>query len=96
MSDNINDFADSLRRLSEELKEMWDKAEPQPATVDMQRGGSFATYTITGTLPAVLDAIQTIFTEYDPMGYGTKVESIIDVSENGTYTAKMWRALSSD
>lgn len=63
------------------------------AGVVMERGLSYAKYTITGKLGDVFDAIELIFSEYDPRGYSTKVDSI-EMGMDGKYTAQMWRALS--
>ena len=63
--------------------------------VDITRGASFVQYKITGTQEAVLRSITTIFADYEPLAYGTKVTSL-EKEVDGNYTAKVWRALSCD
>lgn len=58
-------------------------------------GVSKVTYQAKGTLPAVLNAIEHLFTNYNPRGYGTSVETI-HMESDGTYIARVSRSTSCD
>jgi hypothetical protein len=92
---NRHDFCDALRRINSDLGELYDRAEESMATIEMNQEGYFLEYTISGELNDVLKAVATIFSEYNSLGYGTRVKSL-DMQMNGTYTAQMSRSPSAD
>lgn len=51
-------------------------------------------YKIKGPLPYVFDQIASIFRDYHPWGYGTRVRSIDTDDYSGDYVATMIRAKS--
>jgi len=63
--------------------------------IDANRSHSFTEYKITGAFDSVCNAIATLFSEYDPRAYGTKVRSI-EMNTDGSYIAQMWRSNSAD
>jgi hypothetical protein len=84
----MNDLQESIDKLERLFPEHVAKVVPE-------RGASFTEYAIQGPLRSVLNAIDLIFAQYDPHGYGTRVRSI-DMENSGAYTAKVWRANSCD
>jgi hypothetical protein len=71
--------------------ELHDQAD---ALIEKTRGLSFTEYQIVGELREVLQAIKTIFINYDPQGYGTQVKLMRQVGDK--YEARVWRANSCD
>ena len=70
-------------------------AVPASTIIDAERGYSFTQYTIKGAYQAVCDAVGMLFKEYDARAYGTKVRSL-EMDNDGSYTAKVWRSNSAD
>lgn len=82
--------------LMSQIEEAFEKTFQKPvASVIPTRHGSFTEYVITGKLRDVFSAIEALFDQYDSRGYGTKVRSL-EMGDNGSYIAQMWRANSCD
>lgn len=62
------------------------------ATVSEERGSSFTKYRVAGGLSAVLKVVESLFTNYPAMGYGTHVDGM--GSEGGQYVAHVSRLTS--
>lgn len=69
--------------------------QAERADVSMIRGGFSTEYRISGSLPEVFSAIEGLFVNYHPMGYGTFVHSI-EMKNDGRYAARVSRANSCD
>jgi hypothetical protein len=64
------------------------------AAVEERRGVAVTEYRIAGDLQPVLQAIAKLFSDYHPMGYGTRVHSV--ALEGMQYQARVSRANSCD
>lgn len=62
--------------------------QPDEANVTQQRGASSTEYLITGDLPSVFRAIEKLFAEKHPFGYGTRVHHI-EMENDGRYGARV-------
>lgn len=51
------------------------------------------TYTIKGDLEAVFKVVARLFADYDPRGYGTRLDAL-DMQMDGSYVATVTRATS--
>lgn len=65
------------------------------ASVTPNKGVSSTEYSITGELPGVLRAVQSIFETYPSFGYGTHIKYGTQLSD-GSYGIQMGRSNSSD
>jgi hypothetical protein len=69
------------------------------AKIEPVRGNSCTEYRITGRLDAVFAAIESLFTNYHPHGYGTRVHAIdmgYGGKDDGLYIARVSRMNSCD
>jgi hypothetical protein len=69
--------------------------QPQKATVETRSGVGATEYLVTGELPAVFQAIEEIFRDKHPLGYGTRVAAI-DAVLDGVFAARITRSNSCD
>lgn len=65
------------------------------ATVQERTNGSRVQYRISGTIDAVLKAVQSLIVNYNPLGYGTRIDSI-RMETSGAWTGEVSRLSSCD